>query len=1049
MVILDAAIGRARWDSAKWLQELRDNYSQGNNTSSFTPEEGMAILGERSLTRNNIEFATAYDLAIVVIGQPLNDTKIKAYQRTNGLTEDGVIGFDTYSKMLEQRVPVWGDAIGTTNAQEVINNHSESPITGANLSQISISPVDAINLASKYINPLTHEGVKAWQADHEIDNDGRIGKETYIEVLAGDITWNVVDALSNKDISQTLENKVILTLEHGNLTWKNLQRLQIILKNFQNAHENSIEVTNKFQKIFNALNHSWQRFAESEEGQAAIERAWETKWRDGRSLYAIATDEEMSVSDRVWAIVSDPMLLIWGGIMFLFGVFWSNTRFTDSFMKRIWVVLGWLFFGPAIWNKLGVWEALEDLDNNLGITDGFNSLFDGTSWDVRERITQVRNQEWNDLNRLFPQEELLNSTLAHFENIDALRGLSLDNLEEYISNLNSGNTDNVPRFLKEITVDWVRLSNEQTAIILASLKETRTPWDSVIWDLFENVSTANIVWGALTWAGILWGLMFWFPAIATWTLVGWAVTLAVEHSDILDSIDFNSILAPLQSRSTQVLNSINNETLRNTLIELWNNSEVAFETRIERYKELAWNHEEFRNQINELIDINITAYTKWLNAISQNIERVNLGSASETLAQLIPLIEENVTDTEKKQRLLTLIRERVSVIESETEVRRVTDARTWVETIESDILVLRASIDALIAKRQRLLEERNTAEAHRLTEIDLRLRAIPTEIEWFEAQIAEKEIELGTARGKLANIEVEISIPVTQSHTNFIENELQNAISAQWIVTAVTLNASLILGIDTQVNDIREKISRAEDSSNKTRLIWLLDTIEGFISELRGDFRTEYDNGEVTAESIDAMNFDLTLQEWHDRFSGTITEFTSQDISQELSEFIGIELQDAEVIREAFRQEYERQIIQQEILFEETPANNVQALRNTRLKREEMMERYTNIFEVAYENTEFQDVIERKQTEIEWVLATDIEWFQTAFEAMIDGIEGIGEAMVNQFKWLLQHEGTDSIWELRAFFTRVETQDLGGVSEEIETSLTQGWSGLQDTLLNI
>jgi murein L,D-transpeptidase YcbB/YkuD len=66
----------------------------------------MAILGERSLTRNNIEFATAYDLAIVVIGQPLNDTKIKAYQRTNGLTEDGVIGFDTYSKMLEQRVPV-------------------------------------------------------------------------------------------------------------------------------------------------------------------------------------------------------------------------------------------------------------------------------------------------------------------------------------------------------------------------------------------------------------------------------------------------------------------------------------------------------------------------------------------------------------------------------------------------------------------------------------------------------------------------------------------------------------------------------------------------------------------------------------------------------------------------------------------------------------------------------------------------------------------------------------------------------------------------------
>jgi len=51
------------------------------------------------------------------------------------------------------------------------------------------------------------------------------------------------------------------------------------------------------------------------------------------------TDENLPISERITEVATDPLLLTAGAIMFIFGVFGSNTRFTDSFWKRIGIVL--------------------------------------------------------------------------------------------------------------------------------------------------------------------------------------------------------------------------------------------------------------------------------------------------------------------------------------------------------------------------------------------------------------------------------------------------------------------------------------------------------------------------------------------------------------------------------------------------------------------------------------------------------------------------------------------------------------------------------------
>jgi len=114
-------------------------------------------------------------------------------------------------------------------------------------------------------------------------------------------------------------------------------------------------------------------------------------------------------------------------------------------------------------------------------------------------------------------------------------------------------------------------------------------------------------------------------------------------------------------------------------------------------------------------------------------------------------------------------------------------------------------------------------------------------------------------------------------------------------------------------------------------------------------------------------------------------------------------------VREILQQEYIRQIQATETAFEAESANNIQVLRQTLQRREEMIGRYTSIFETAYENTTFQDTIQRKRDEIEALLLITIESFIPGYESMIDSIANIDEATANRFKELPQNTDFDTV----------------------------------------
>jgi hypothetical protein len=59
------------------------------------------------------------------------------------------------------------------------------------------------------------------------------------------------------------------------------------------------------------------------------------------------------------------------------------------------------------------------------------------------------------------------------------------------------------------------------------------------------------------------------------------------------------------------------------------------------------------------------------------------------------------------------------------------------------------------------------------------LAAIPQQIATLDDEIRAKELELGSARQTLANMEVGTSTPTIESYISYLNGALQNAINTQ------------------------------------------------------------------------------------------------------------------------------------------------------------------------------------------------------------------------------------------------------------------------------
>lgn len=129
------------------------------------------------------------------------------------------------------------------------------------------------------------------------------------------------------------------------------------------------------------------------------------------SIYETVMDPNKSWSEKIGVIAKDPLILFAAGTLFLFGVFWSDSKYTNSFMKRLgWLVWGALFW-PALWRKIGVDDALNDLNDftsspefqsgiqswRQGVQDAIDQAYNGISSIDTTQVGETFDTIWNNI----------------------------------------------------------------------------------------------------------------------------------------------------------------------------------------------------------------------------------------------------------------------------------------------------------------------------------------------------------------------------------------------------------------------------------------------------------------------------------------------------------------------------------------------------------------------------------------------------------------------------------------------------------------------------
>ncbi|PID86356.1 hypothetical protein CSB08_01175 [Candidatus Gracilibacteria bacterium] len=320
------------FDSSK--QEIknlvRDMYNLGNNfPSNITQEDVIKI-------------------ALAKLDNFDKDT-IKSYQKSNGLKVDGVLGYDTYKHML--------------NSSKV-EKKSDSLFSKESLDKIGVTTNEAKKLANEVLEKeITKEEIISFQETHRLGIiNGEIGKETYVQLVLNQASKGIEKP--NVGLSQDSMDRIMSILEKGDKSDKDVIKVMSFLKQFKKEKKELIEKDEKHKEFFGKTNKIEEEYKKSPEGKKALKDAKKHYDSIYGTIKKIGTGE-ISMKDGVEKIIKDPTLLLAGGILFLFGVFGSGSKYTNSFMKRAGWIFGGMVFGPAIWKKIGVSEIIDDAENGI------------------------------------------------------------------------------------------------------------------------------------------------------------------------------------------------------------------------------------------------------------------------------------------------------------------------------------------------------------------------------------------------------------------------------------------------------------------------------------------------------------------------------------------------------------------------------------------------------------------------------------------------------------------------------------------------------------
>ena len=197
----------------------------------------------------------------------------------------------------------------------------------------------------------TKAEIEKYQEAHNLSVDGIVGKETYYELKAEAVIKNACDHFEQYGLSLSTLQEMEALFPHLNPTSKNWARLWSLFCRFKkDAKFGPMRYKPWMQEIITRIDAIKAQKQKSPE----IKKVKSSKqWKDFVDLYHDMEAWKISGWEFVKKIVTDPtMVMVWG-LLFLFWVIGWDSKYTNSFMKRLGWIFGAMLFGPEVCHKIG------------------------------------------------------------------------------------------------------------------------------------------------------------------------------------------------------------------------------------------------------------------------------------------------------------------------------------------------------------------------------------------------------------------------------------------------------------------------------------------------------------------------------------------------------------------------------------------------------------------------------------------------------------------------------------------------------------------------
>lgn len=215
------------------------------------------------------------------------------------------------------------------------------------------------------------------------ETDGIIGKETYYEVVAKDYFTNEKQSEILEKWPSKADQAIILEIfQNWRIGSVELNKISIILKNFKEKNSTSANFESEFGDFYKNFDNIITEYRNSpvwKADQITADKNRESLYWAMKKIY----NWEMGITEWIKEIATNPVLLLTAWVTFLFGMWWTETKMSDSWWKRILLLIAAPVVVPAAWNTLWWSEILNDV---------WNSAKDVKNW-LKSSESQVQKNE--------------------------------------------------------------------------------------------------------------------------------------------------------------------------------------------------------------------------------------------------------------------------------------------------------------------------------------------------------------------------------------------------------------------------------------------------------------------------------------------------------------------------------------------------------------------------------------------------------------------------------------------------------------------------------